>query len=63
MAALQDRDGLPVYVDCAGERLEKFYGHLGFEKIKGIELVDPCKENNAGTLPMCTMVRKPQAAA
>ena len=26
------RDGLPVSVECAGERMEALYTHLGFEK-------------------------------
>ena len=61
--ALADRDGVPVYVDCAGERLEAIYGKLGFEKVKQVEVTDPTNEEGSGVLNMASMLRKAQPKA
>lgn len=56
---LADRDGLPIYVDCAGERLEKLYAHLGFVRERQVELLDPTKQEGSGSIGMVSMMRRP----
>ena len=59
--ALGDRDGLPVSVECAGERMEALYTHLGFEKHAQAAVDDPT--NQTKKLAMVSMVRLPRSAA
>ena len=59
--ALGDRDGLPVTVECAGERMEALYTHLGFEKHAQAAVDDPT--NQTKKLAMVSMVRLPRSAA
>ena len=59
--ALGDRDGLPVAVECAGERMEALYTHLGFEKHAQAAVDDPT--NQTKKLAMVSMVRLPRSAA
>ena len=57
--ALGDRDDLPVTVECAGERMEKMYTSLGFEKHAQTRVEDPTKET--AHLDMVSMVRMPRS--
>ena len=59
--ALGDRDALPVTVECAGERMEALYTHLGFEKHAQAAVDDPT--NQTKKLAMVSMVRLPRSAA
>ena len=59
--ALGDRDGLPVTVECAGERMEALYTHLGLEKHAQAAVDDPT--NQTKKLAMVSMVRLPRSAA
>merc|ERR1719171_1041288 len=47
LCARADKDGLPVYVDCAGERLEKLYSHLGFQIVNKVTLADPTNQEGS----------------
>ena len=58
--ACADRDQVPAYVDCVGERLVKLYSHLGFEKHAEAEVVDPTKqEGGEEKIVMTSLMRKP----
>ncbi len=57
LKALADRDGLPVCVDCVGERLEAIYGHLGFEVQQRLEVIDPTKQEGSAPISMTSMMR------
>ena len=55
------RDALAVTVECAGERMEALYTHLGFEKHAQAAVDDPT--NQTKKLAMVSMVRLPRSAA
>jgi GNAT superfamily N-acetyltransferase len=57
--ALSDRDSVPAYLECAGERLQGLYGHLGFERHALAEIEDPSNQEGSGPLKMASMLRKP----
>jgi len=60
--AVGDREQLPVTVDCAGERLEKLYTHLGFQKRVEAKAEDPTKQEGSGPLGMVGLIRAPAPA-
>jgi GNAT superfamily N-acetyltransferase len=59
LIALGERDGVPVCI-YAGERLEAFYGRLGFEKQQLVEVVDPTGQAGSGSINMISMMQKSQ---
>ena len=57
--ALGDRDGCPVTVECAGERMDTIYSHLGFVKVESKEVEDPTGQEGSEKLLMNSMIRRP----